>query len=55
VAVVAVTHGREIHAARRDLRLHAGERVLVLVPAASDEHGSGSSAADRADRETVAP
>ncbi len=31
-AVVALTQGREIHAARPDLRLQAGERVLVLSP-----------------------
>jgi Trk K+ transport system NAD-binding subunit len=31
-AVVAVTHGREIHAAAPELRLQAGERVLVLTP-----------------------
>jgi CIC family chloride channel protein len=31
-AVVAITHGREIRAARPNLALGAGERVLVLVP-----------------------
>ncbi len=31
-AVVAVTQGREIHVARPDLKLDAGERALVLVP-----------------------
>ena len=31
--VVAVTQGREIHAARPDLQLHPGERVIVLTPA----------------------
>ena len=31
--VVAVTQGREIQAARPDVRLHPGERVMVLVPA----------------------
>jgi CIC family chloride channel protein len=30
--VVAVTQGREIHAARPDLQLHQGERVIVLAP-----------------------
>ena len=30
--VVALTHGREVHAASPDLRLHSGERVLVLAP-----------------------
>ena len=30
--VVAVTHGREIHAARADQQLRAGERVIVLAP-----------------------
>ena len=31
-AVVALTHGREVHAAAPELRLHPGERVLVLAP-----------------------
>jgi CIC family chloride channel protein len=31
-AVVAVTHGREVHAAAPELRLQPGERVLVLMP-----------------------
>jgi CIC family chloride channel protein len=31
-AVVALTHGREVHAAAPDLRLYPGERVLVLAP-----------------------
>jgi CIC family chloride channel protein len=31
-AVVAVTHGREIHVAGPDRKLQAGERALVLVP-----------------------
>ncbi len=31
-AVVAVTRGREVHAAAPDLRLYPGERVLVLTP-----------------------
>jgi CIC family chloride channel protein len=30
--VAAVTQGREIHAGRPDLELHAGERVIVLAP-----------------------
>jgi CIC family chloride channel protein len=30
--VVAVTQGQEIHAARPDLELQAGERVIVLAP-----------------------
>jgi chloride channel protein, CIC family len=34
---VAVTEGREIHAARPDLLLEPGERVIVLVPAADEE------------------
>jgi CIC family chloride channel protein len=34
--VVAVTQGREIHAARPDLRLDPGERVMVLTP--TSEH-----------------
>ena len=35
--VVAVTQGREIHAARPDLQLHPGERVMVLTPTNSRE------------------
>ncbi len=31
-AVVALTHGREVRAAAPELRLHPGERVLVLAP-----------------------
>jgi CIC family chloride channel protein len=31
-AVVALTRGREVHAAAPELRLQPGERVLVLVP-----------------------
>ncbi len=31
--VVAITSGREIHAARPDLELQPGERVIVLTPA----------------------
>ena len=31
-AVVALTHGREVHAAAPELQLHPGERVLVLAP-----------------------
>ena len=34
---VAVTQGREIQAARPDLQLHPGERVLVLAPARTHE------------------
>jgi CIC family chloride channel protein len=42
-AVVAVTHGREVHAAAPELRLQSGERVLVLVPLgeAADVSSSG--------------
>jgi chloride channel protein, CIC family len=37
--VVAVTQGREIHAANPDLELHPGERVIVLAPTlANTEH-----------------
>jgi CIC family chloride channel protein len=37
--VVAVTQGREIHAARHDLELQPGERVIVLAPAdGHDKH-----------------
>jgi CIC family chloride channel protein len=35
-SVVALTHGREIHAATPALRLLAGERVLVLTPLRED-------------------
>jgi CIC family chloride channel protein len=35
--VVAVTQGREIHAARADLQLHPGERVIVLAPTGEEE------------------
>jgi CIC family chloride channel protein len=35
--VVAITHGREVRAARPNLRLRAGERVLVLTPSPGDE------------------
>ncbi|MGC9221002.1 MAG: chloride channel protein [Solirubrobacteraceae bacterium] len=53
--VVAVTHGREIHAAAPQLRLYAGERVLVLSPlrkaaqsaAGPDGPPSGAQAARR--------
>ena len=38
--VVAITHGREIRAAQPNLRLRAGERVLVLAPTATDEDTS---------------
>ena len=31
-AVVALTRGREIHAATPDLQLQSGERILVLAP-----------------------
>ncbi len=34
--VVAVTQGREIRAARPDLELQAGERVIVLAPIEHD-------------------
>jgi chloride channel protein, CIC family len=36
---VAVTQGREIHAASPDLQLHSGERVIVLAPSARDSDG----------------
>jgi CIC family chloride channel protein len=42
--VVAVTEGREIKAARPDLRLHAGERVLVLAPLADAPEPAAASA-----------
>ena len=34
---VAVTQGREIHAARPDTRLHPGERLIVLAPTRAHE------------------
>ncbi len=42
--VVAITHGREVRAARPNLRLRAGERVLVLHPIPSDEDTSPATA-----------
>ena len=48
--VVAVTQGREIHAARPDLQLQSGERVIVLAPTfdASDyENGGAATTTDR--------
>ena len=36
---VAVTQGREIHAASPDLQLHPGERVIVLAPSGSESDG----------------
>jgi len=38
-SVVGLTHGREVHAATPDLRLQAGERVLILAP--TDEATTG--------------
>ncbi|MGH2883058.1 MAG: TrkA C-terminal domain-containing protein, partial [Solirubrobacteraceae bacterium] len=35
--VVAVTQGREIHAARPDLQLQPGERVILLTPAQNQD------------------
>ncbi len=35
--VVAITCGREIHAARPDLELRAGERAIVLTPSRGDQ------------------
>jgi CIC family chloride channel protein len=35
--VVAVTQGREIHAAQPDLELRPGERVIVLAPCSDDD------------------
>jgi CIC family chloride channel protein len=50
--VVAVTQGREIHAARPDLELRQGERVIALAPTAgagdSERQGAAAAAADRA-------
>jgi CIC family chloride channel protein len=46
--VVAVTEGREVTAARPDLTLRAGERVLVLAPVAGppERNGSGRGVVD---------
>ncbi|HEX3616403.1 MAG TPA: chloride channel protein [Solirubrobacteraceae bacterium] len=41
-AVVAVTHGREVHAAAPELRLQSGERVLVLMPLGEAAQASSS-------------
>jgi CIC family chloride channel protein len=38
--VVAVTQGREVHAATPDLELQAGERVIVLAPSAEAQGGN---------------
>ncbi|MGB0091336.1 MAG: TrkA C-terminal domain-containing protein [Solirubrobacteraceae bacterium] len=44
--VVAITQGREIHAARLNLQLHPGERVIVLAPTGEeDEHERPQAAA----------
>ncbi len=43
-AVVALTHGREIHAATPELRLQPGERVLVLAPIGEAPEPPGRSA-----------
>ena len=37
---VAVTQGREIQAARPDIRLHPGERLIVLAPAHTDTNNA---------------
>jgi CIC family chloride channel protein len=37
--VVAVTEGREVHAARRDIELRPGERVIVLAPVRASQPG----------------
>jgi CIC family chloride channel protein len=42
--VVAITHGREVRAAQPNLRLQAGERVLVLTPLADHEDRSPATA-----------
>lgn len=42
---VAVTNGREIRAARPEVLLEPGERVIVLAPAADEEEPTGPEAA----------
>ncbi len=42
--VVAVTQGREVHAANPNLQLHSGERVIVLAPADDTHHRHRSAA-----------
>ncbi|MGH2890333.1 MAG: chloride channel protein, partial [Solirubrobacteraceae bacterium] len=46
--VVAVTEGREIHAAHPDLQLTTGERVIVLAPTAAREQRARPAAGDMA-------
>ncbi|HEX4281940.1 MAG TPA: TrkA C-terminal domain-containing protein, partial [Solirubrobacteraceae bacterium] len=43
--VGAVTQGREIHAARPDLQLQPGERVILLTPANNHDHDQPPTAA----------
>ena len=55
-AVVALTHGREVHAAAPELRLHPGERVLVLMPLGDAAgHFAQPLMADRQDRKEAHP
>jgi CIC family chloride channel protein len=42
--VVAITQGREIHAAHPELRLQPGERVIVLAPTGEDDNHERSRA-----------
>jgi CIC family chloride channel protein len=42
--VVAITHGREVRAARPNLRLRSGERVLVLTPSPGHEDSAPAAA-----------
>ena len=44
--VVAVTKGREVHAARPDLELQPGERVIVLAPAGTNHTDSVQNVTD---------
>jgi chloride channel protein, CIC family len=46
--VVAVTQGREIHAARPDVQLQPGERVILLAPAQNQDQDQPPTAATTA-------
>ncbi len=44
--VVALTHGREVRAARPDLPMQAGERVLILAPTPNGDDRSANRSAE---------
>ncbi len=52
--VAAVTQGREIHAAHRDLELQAGERVIVLAPTGEERPEAGATGELRAQGSAIA-